>query len=157
MVTKDLGQHWLRQWLVAWWHQVITWTNVDLSSVEFCGIHLTTILLVALINVSNHEMSSKIIFLKLQPHLPGPDELISPWLTTPYIHAFIFFRCVLRFPSTNIKIVFQAMVDTVNTPLRLPSPPKRTKPMPALKINIPENQDPPPFSSPCPSPTGTIR
>ena len=26
---KDLGQLWLRQWLVAWWHQAITWTNVD--------------------------------------------------------------------------------------------------------------------------------
>ena len=27
----ELGQHWLRQWLVAWRHQAITWTNVDLS------------------------------------------------------------------------------------------------------------------------------
>ena len=26
----DLGQHWLRNWLVAWWPQTITWTNVDL-------------------------------------------------------------------------------------------------------------------------------
>ena len=25
----DLGQHWLRQRLVAWRHQTITWTNVD--------------------------------------------------------------------------------------------------------------------------------
>ena len=24
----NLDQHWLRQWLVAWWHQTITWTNV---------------------------------------------------------------------------------------------------------------------------------
>ena len=23
------GHHWLRYWLVAWWHQAITWTNVD--------------------------------------------------------------------------------------------------------------------------------
>ena len=28
----ELGQHWFRQWLVAWWHQAITWTNVDWSS-----------------------------------------------------------------------------------------------------------------------------
>ena len=54
---RDLGQHWLRQWLVAWRHQTITWTNV-----QFCGIHLTTILLIAF-KVSIHEMSSKIIFL----------------------------------------------------------------------------------------------
>ena len=26
----NLGQHWLRQWLIAWRHQVIIWTNVDL-------------------------------------------------------------------------------------------------------------------------------
>ena len=25
----DLGQHWLRYWLVAWRHQAITWTSVD--------------------------------------------------------------------------------------------------------------------------------
>ena len=23
-----LDQHWLRQWLDTWWHQVITWTNI---------------------------------------------------------------------------------------------------------------------------------
>ena len=39
----DLGQHWLRLWLAAWWHQAITWTNVDLSSVRSCGIHLRAI------------------------------------------------------------------------------------------------------------------
>ena len=27
---NNLGQHWFRSWLVAWWHQAITWTNVDL-------------------------------------------------------------------------------------------------------------------------------
>ena len=25
----DLGPHWLRQWLVTWQHQAITWINVD--------------------------------------------------------------------------------------------------------------------------------
>ena len=29
----DIDQHWLRWWLVAWWHQAITGTNVHLSSV----------------------------------------------------------------------------------------------------------------------------
>ena len=41
---RDLGQHWFRKWLVAWWHQAITWTNVDLSSVRSSGIHLSAIL-----------------------------------------------------------------------------------------------------------------
>ena len=39
----DLGQHWLRWWLVAWQHQAITLTSVDYSSKVFCGIHLRTI------------------------------------------------------------------------------------------------------------------
>ena len=39
----DLGQHWLRWWLVAWRHQAITWTNVDLS-VRSRGILLRAIL-----------------------------------------------------------------------------------------------------------------
>ena len=30
--------------MIAWQHKAITWTNFDLSLVEFCGIHLTTIL-----------------------------------------------------------------------------------------------------------------
>ena len=29
MLNNDLGKHWLRQWLSAWWHQAITLTNVD--------------------------------------------------------------------------------------------------------------------------------
>ena len=37
------GQHWLRYWLGALWHQAITWTNVDLSKV-FCGNHLEAML-----------------------------------------------------------------------------------------------------------------
>ena len=40
----NLDQRWLRQWLVAWRHQAITWTNVDLSSVRSSGVHLSAIL-----------------------------------------------------------------------------------------------------------------
>ena len=41
---RDLGQHCLRQWLVAWWHQAITWTNVDFLSLKSSDIHIRTIL-----------------------------------------------------------------------------------------------------------------
>ena len=34
----DFGQQWFRQWLVAWRHQAVTWTNVDLQLGRFCGI-----------------------------------------------------------------------------------------------------------------------
>lgn len=62
--------------------------------------------------------------------------------------------CVLRFPSTNIRIQFQSMVEDVMVvqPPAIPSP-KRKFPLP-LKINIPEPE--PVASSPCISPTGTI-
>ena len=39
----NLSQLWLRQWLVAWQHQAITWTNVDLLSVRSNDNHLRAI------------------------------------------------------------------------------------------------------------------
>ena len=39
----DLGQHWLRKWLVAWRHQAINWTNVGWSSVKSSDIHVRAI------------------------------------------------------------------------------------------------------------------
>ena len=39
----DLSQHWLGQWLVAWRHQAITRTSVDLLSVRSSHIRLRAI------------------------------------------------------------------------------------------------------------------
>ena len=67
------------------------------------------------------------------------------------------FRCTLRFPSTNIKIAFQSLVNDDDIhPKRVPSPQPPKRRAPPLRINIPE-QDSNTFSSPFPSPTGTIR
>ena len=63
------------------------------------------------------------------------------------------FSCVLRFPSTNVKVRFTSLVSD-KTPKRVPSPP-RTKVLPPLRINIPQSDSN--FASPVPSPTGTIR
>ena len=88
---------------------------------------------------------------------------------------FTCYRCLLRFPSTNIKIMFQALAEEqpqqpAPAPAPIPPPPVavvpaapspvKTSPLkkkmiPPLKIDIP-----PPdaqFGSPYPSPTGTIR
>ena len=73
---KDLGQHWLRQWLVAWRHQAITWTNVDLPSVRSIGIHLSTILQ-EILQPSITKISWKITSLKFLWNLPGANELKS--------------------------------------------------------------------------------
>ena len=37
---RYLCQHWLRQWLGAWWYQAMSSTNIDLSSVRYSDIHL---------------------------------------------------------------------------------------------------------------------
>ena len=34
-----LGQHWYRWWLVAWWHQAITWTKTTIH--QWCLVELT--------------------------------------------------------------------------------------------------------------------
>ena len=66
--------------------------------------------------------------------------------------------CILRFPSTNIKIVFQSLAEPDPLPQLQASPPK-PKPRPSipLKLNIPDHQhNARVFTSPCPSPTDTI-
>ena len=72
----DLGQHWLRQWLVAWRHQAITWTNVDLSSLRSCGIHLTTVSQ-QMPYPSIPEISFESGYLKFYSDLPGANELTA--------------------------------------------------------------------------------
>ena len=39
----DLGQHWLRKWLVAIRQHAIIWANVDLAPLWFCDIQLRSI------------------------------------------------------------------------------------------------------------------
>ncbi|XP_077980545.1 forkhead box protein K2-like [Glandiceps talaboti] len=62
--------------------------------------------------------------------------------------------CVLRFPSTNIKIMFQALVEEHNAPASVPMPSPPKKKLNELRINIPDSNAE--FDSPFPSPTATI-
>ena len=71
---RDLGQHWFRQWFVAWRHQAITWTNVDLSSQRSSDVHLREISL-EISQPSVTKISLKIIFLRFYWNLPGTNEL----------------------------------------------------------------------------------
>ena len=70
----NLVQHWLRQWIVSWWHQAITWTNVDISSERSGGIHLSAILQ-EIPQSSVTEISFKMTYLKFCSNLPGANEL----------------------------------------------------------------------------------
>ena len=60
---------------MAWHHQAITWTNIDLSLVRVCSIHLRAILL-PVPKLLFCIKILKIILFKLLPHLPGASELI---------------------------------------------------------------------------------
>ena len=62
-----LDQHWFRLWLLAWCHQVITWTNVLISEVlwhSLKGIHLihrkcsTHLLLISVWKLMVNELSN---------------------------------------------------------------------------------------------------
>lgn len=65
----------------------------------------------------------------------------------------MFRRCTFRFPSTTIRLIFQSLIDEQEqSNIRVPSPPKQRAPLPPLRINIPDAG----YSSPFPSPTGTI-
>ena len=71
---RNWGQHWLKQWLVAWRHQAITWTNVDWSSVKSNDIH---------IRVISQEMPQPSItricftYLKFDSNVPGANAFFS--------------------------------------------------------------------------------
>ena len=83
---------------------------------------------------------------------------------------FVYLRCALRFPSTQIVIIFDAaerFIDQYSTAnsrniSRLDT--DTTKPLKALSVQIPANgrvgelkKVGKTFFSPCPSPSGTMR
>ena len=70
----DLGQHWLWWWLVAWWHQAITWTNDDLS-VRSSDIRLRAISQ-EMPQPSVTTISLEISYPNFHSNLPGANKLI---------------------------------------------------------------------------------
>ena len=62
-----LIQHWLRLWLTSWWHKILSWTNVDLPSVEFCAIRLKAVTIKMLIKAIT-TTHSKYAHIKPYPH-----------------------------------------------------------------------------------------
>ena len=63
---RELGQQWR--------HQAITWTNVDLSSVRSCGVHVRTISQeIPLPSIT--KISLRITSLKFISNIPGANEL----------------------------------------------------------------------------------
>ena len=111
--NTNMGQHWLRQWLVAWWHKAITWANVDVSSVGFSNIHLVSISqhihqqLIPKIDLKNYLSQISFKFSRGQwvnNHmfwcmyvLPRLNELKQSYL----LH--IMFPCPLHIPKSHVS------------------------------------------------------
>ena len=74
---RDLSQHWLRESLVAWRHQAITWTNVDLSSGRSSDINLRASLQ-EIPQPSITEIIWKIKYLEFHSNFPEANELNIP-------------------------------------------------------------------------------
>ena len=72
----DPGQHWLWQWLVVWWHQAITWTNVAWSSVKSNDIHIRAISQ-EMPQPSITKICLKITCPKFHSSFPGTTELMT--------------------------------------------------------------------------------
>ena len=67
----DLGQHWLRLWLVAWRHQAITCTNVDLRTLASYSYQYYSYIN----KYTCKNLHFEIIFPWIFLHLPGANEL----------------------------------------------------------------------------------
>ena len=76
-------------------HQAVTWTNVDLSLVRFCGIHLRAISQ-QVPELLFCTMSLKIIFLKSLPHFPGFKDLKNYHKYIPLFNMYSFFHFTRR-------------------------------------------------------------
>ena len=98
---RDLGHHWLREWLVAWRHQPITWTSVDLSSVRSSDIHLRAISQ-EIPEPPITEFIWKIKYLKCHLNFPGANELSDqrPW-PQDVDSALMMYNCELV--MTNVS------------------------------------------------------
>ena len=96
-----MGKHWLMQWLAAWWHQAITWTNIVLSSKVFCGIHLRATLQEHVMTLI-HNMCLAIIVLTHRPL----GDLKEIWVIFKLILMIggwgIFCKFALRWMSMDL-------------------------------------------------------
>ena len=106
-VDRDLGHHWLRQLLVAWRHQAITWTKGDLSSVRSNDLRLRASSQ-EIPQPSITEIIWKIKDLICHSNFPGAIELMT---TSIYFHPhntdgdldinYAFSTSPVRICSTN--------------------------------------------------------
>ena len=71
-----VGQHWPWQWLDAWQHQVITWSNDEFSLVQFMVLTGKQFISRRVIKILSCIISLKYVLLQLLPHFMMDKDLI---------------------------------------------------------------------------------
>ena len=85
--NTELGQHWLRYWLVAWGHQAITWSHVDLSSVRSSVNHLQAISQEIVLFRHQSKISLKITYKIFHSNLFPRGQWVNS-LSDAYLHQY---------------------------------------------------------------------
>ena len=98
-MASDLlvGQRWSRQWLVAYCHQAITWTNGDLSSARSSDIHSRTVSQ-EIPQSSINKISLKINYLRFG-HISPRGQWVnsfSSWKICERVHKYWSFNVVAK-------------------------------------------------------------
>ena len=113
-----LGQTWLGQWLVAYWHQAITWTNVDFSPVRFLGIDMRSIsqqvlkLLFCIMNLKSYTLKFIATFSRGKWVKSSATHFCEIWIKNSsfiekikQIAAIIFMLQYVDFSRRNLNFV----------------------------------------------------
>ena len=110
-----LGQHWFRQWLVAWRHQAIAWTNVVWSLVKSRDIHIREISQ-EMPQPSITKIRLKITYLKFHSNFPGSNELKGRFRKTGTDLCVYEDNCVFVFFISSINTTMAQVVQIILPP-----------------------------------------
>ena len=85
----DLGEHWLRQWLAAWWHQTITWTNFSLAI--FVAIHHTVFHSISWLVTGHCHDALNVVDMQILSYSPKKLKLVSAsptFMSSSYVFIY---------------------------------------------------------------------
>ena len=105
------GSTWTQVMVCCWWHQAITWTNIDLSSIKSSDIHQRTISQ-EILQPSVTKISLKSVYFNFHWNLPGANELIGCVLLwfIPGEHLAMFFMDIYgltHWGQDNMAAIFR--------------------------------------------------
>ena len=86
--VRNLGQHWLRYWLIVWQHRAITWTNVDWYQRSQLTFKLGQFHKRCPNCQSLKSLGKLHSNLKFHSNFPGANELkINPFFRAQWVHS----------------------------------------------------------------------